>query len=67
MPDDPYQIHLPPNPTVQSRPRRVNRSTTREAQQVISQILEEGKAMAEEIRMKEKEVNRMELQEEETC
>jgi hypothetical protein len=64
VPDDPYQIHIPSNPTV---PRRaVHRSVTREAQQVIDRILQEGKEMADEIRMKDKEVQRMEVQEDET-
>lgn len=65
MPDDPYQIHIPPNPPP---PRRVERGqTTREAQEIINRILQEGKEKAEEIRMKDKEVQRMGLQEEETC
>ena len=62
VPDDPYAIHIPPNPI-----RPAMQRATRQAQDVISRILEEGKELAAEIRMKEKEVQRMELQEEETC
>lgn len=66
MPDDPYRFHY--QVEVVPQPRRANqRSTTREAQELINRILEEGKELAEEIRMKEKEVERMELQEDETC
>lgn len=66
VPDDPYRFHY--QVEVVPQPRRANqRSTTREAQEIINRILEEGKELAEEIRMKEKEVERMQLQEDETC
>ena len=42
-------------------------NSTREAQQVINRILQEGKELAEEMRLREKEVKRMALQSDETC
>ncbi|CAI2376581.1 unnamed protein product [Moneuplotes crassus] len=70
VPDDPYRFHYNPSPqpVMPSQRRVVNRrAEAREAQQLINRILEEGKEMAENIRMKQLEVERMKLQEDEQC
>jgi len=68
VPEDPYRFHYATEPVMPLHRRARNqRNDSREAQQLINRILQEGKDLAEEMRMKDQEVKRMEIQEDEQC